>query len=192
MIGRCSGGRSLGLLIRVEATRARAQSGIDTFKADKEIRQDEDHSATMKIQPEAVTHPDRQGPGTFVYGNGLQAWTLDNKLTAVAPDDGMAIVNWIDSVVPTQFYWEYVAELEPIDSSTVDWDRKYADVAARIARFGMNVEEQSTVEKAVKALEAHGYRDAADAVRDALQAETAKIAGAVATAGPRKQIRNSP
>lgn len=42
------------------------------------------------------------------------AWT-PNELTVTPPAPGMVKVRWFDSVDTTQIYWEYAAELQPID-----------------------------------------------------------------------------
>ncbi|MBU8820873.1 hypothetical protein KL864_33960 [Mycolicibacterium goodii] len=60
-----------------------------------------------------VTHPDRQGHGAVVDSDA-PAWT-PNELTVTPPAPGMVKVRWFDSVDTTQIYWEYAAELQPID-----------------------------------------------------------------------------
>lgn len=57
----------------------------------------------------AVTHPERDAPGTIVDTNAA-AWT-PNDLTVTPPDAGMVKVRWPDGADPTQLYWEYLHEL---------------------------------------------------------------------------------
>ena len=49
----------------------------------------------------------------------------------------------------------------------------------------MDVSELETVTDALKVLEAHGYADAAEAVKDVLVSEFAKVAESVRESGPR-------
>lgn len=48
--------------------------------------------------------------------NHAPAWT-PNELTVEPPAPGMVKVRWLDSVDPTQLYWEYADELRPMPIS---------------------------------------------------------------------------
>ncbi len=62
-----------------------------------------------------VTHPDRKDSGVVV-DNSAPAWT-PNELAVEPPAPGMVKVRWLDSVDPTQLYWEYADELRPMPIS---------------------------------------------------------------------------